>query len=83
MASERVRGYVLGAVAAASYGLNPLFALPMYAAGMGADSVLFYRYVLAVALLGAPVLVRRRAFAPRPRAAGPLVTAATRLPLPV
>lgn len=30
---------------------------------MGADSVLFYRYVLAVALLGALMLVRRRSFA--------------------
>lgn len=73
MASERVRGYVLGAVAAASYGLNPLFALPMYAAGMGADSVLFYRYVLAVALLGALMLVRRRSFALHRRDVVPLV----------
>ena len=30
MPSEKTRGYVLGAVAAASYGLNPLFALPLY-----------------------------------------------------
>ena len=37
MLSERTRGYVLGAIAAASYGLNPLFALPLYGAGMGAD----------------------------------------------
>lgn len=35
MISERSRGYVLGAVAAASYGLNPLFALPLYGAGLG------------------------------------------------
>ena len=41
MISERSRGYVLGAVAAASYGLNPLFALPLYEAGMEPDSVLF------------------------------------------
>ena len=68
-----MRGYVLGAVAAASYGLNPLFALPMYAAGMGADSVLFYRYVLAVALLGALMLVRRRSFALHRRDVVPLV----------
>lgn len=65
MLSERSRGYALGALAAASYGLNPLFALPMYAAGLGADSVLFYRYVLAVAMLGALMLVRHRSFALR------------------
>ena len=54
MASERSRGYVLGAVAAASYGLNPLFALPLYGAGMGVDSVLFFRYLLAVVMLAGP-----------------------------
>ena len=63
MASERSRGYVLGAIAAASYGLNPLFALPLYGAGMSPDSVLFYRYVLAVVMLGALMLFRRQSFA--------------------
>ena len=63
MLSERARGYVLGAVAAASYGLNPLFALPLYGAGLGPDSVLFYRYVLAIVMLGALMLVRRQSFA--------------------
>ena len=41
MTSEKMRGYLLGAIAAASYGLNPLFALPLYEAGVGVDSVLF------------------------------------------
>ncbi len=72
MLSERTRGYVLGAIAAASYGLNPLFALPLYGAGMGADSVLFYRYVLAVVMLGALMLVRRQSFAIRRRDILPL-----------
>ena len=63
MLSERTRGYVLGAIAAVSYGLNPLFALPLYGAGLGADSVLFYRYVLAVVMLGGLMLVRRQSFA--------------------
>ena len=63
MISERSRGYVLGAIAAASYGLNPLFALPLYGVGMSPDSVLFYRYVLAVVMLGALMLFRRQSFA--------------------
>lgn len=63
MISERSRGYVLGAIAAASYGLNPLFALPLYEVGMSPDSVLFYRYVLAVVMLGALMLFRRQSFA--------------------
>ena len=35
----KAKGYILGAVAAATYGMNPLFALPLYKAGMNPDSV--------------------------------------------
>ena len=31
---------------------NPLFTLPLYSAGMSVDSVLFYRYALAIVVLG-------------------------------
>ena len=37
--NDKVKGYLLGAIAAASYGMNPLFALPLYKAGMNPDSV--------------------------------------------
>lgn len=30
----KAKGYVLGAIAAATYGMNPLFALPLYKAGI-------------------------------------------------
>lgn len=49
---KRTIGIFNGALAAASYGTNPLFALPLYAAGIGVNSVLFYRYVLAVIIYG-------------------------------
>ena len=49
---RKFTGILLGAAAAASYGTNPLFALPLYAAGIGVNSVLFYRYLLAVILYG-------------------------------
>ena len=68
-----MRGYLLGAIAAASYGLNPLFALPLYEAGVGVDSVLFYRYLLAVVMMGALMLVRRQSFALARRDILPLV----------
>ena len=45
-------GYTAGILAAAFYGLNPLFALPLYADGMDAWSVLLFRYLLSVPLLG-------------------------------
>lgn len=43
-------GVLNGAIAAASYGTNPLFALPLYSGGIGVNSVLFYRYAFAVAI---------------------------------
>lgn len=59
----KVKGYIVGAVAAATYGLNPLFALPLYADGMAADTVLFYRYLFAVPLMGLMAAVRGRSLA--------------------
>lgn len=54
ISSEKKRriGLSYGAFAAASYGTNPLFALPLYAAGIGVNSVLFYRYAIALILYG-------------------------------
>ena len=49
--NNKVIGYLLGAVAAASYGTNPLFALPLYAKGFSPDSVLFFRYLFALPIL--------------------------------
>ncbi len=49
--NPKVTGAVYGAAAAACYGMNPLFTLPLYSANIGVNSVLCYRYVLAVILL--------------------------------
>lgn len=56
--SEKTKGYIVGSVAAATYGMNPLFALPLYADGMDANSVLLFRYLLAIPLMA--VLLRMR-----------------------
>lgn len=50
--NRRVKGILNGAIASASYGTNPLFALPLFATGIGINSVLFYRYALAVVIYG-------------------------------
>lgn len=52
----------MGAIAAATYGMNPLFALPLYSTGMNPDSVLFFRYLFAIPLLGIMLKVRGRSF---------------------
>lgn len=64
--NSKVKGYMLAAGAACAYGMNPLFALPLYSAGIGVDSVLLWRYLLAVPVIGALMLARGRRFG-RPR----------------
>ena len=61
------KGYILGAVAAISYGTNPLFAVPLYEMGLTVGSVLFYRYVLATLILGLVMLKRGDSFRLAPR----------------
>ena len=60
--NAKVKGYALGAIAAATYGMNPLFALPLYKAGMDPDSVLFFRYLFAIPLLAVMIKARGRNF---------------------
>ncbi len=59
MLSNKAKGFFIGAIAAASYGTNPLFALPLYKEGMNPDSVLFFRYLLAIPIMGIMLLCRR------------------------
>lgn len=60
--SHRTRGYVMGAISAITYGLNPLCALPLYDSGLSVSSVLFYRYATAVVLLAVLMWYRRESF---------------------
>lgn len=68
---RNIKGYTLGIVAAATYGLNPLFTLPLYADGMDASSVLLFRYltglpmILVIALIsGEGIAIKRNEFLP-------------------
>lgn len=72
MMNTTVKGYAYGAIAAASYGLNPLFTLPLYKAGLTPDSVLFYRYGLAVVMLGILMKLQKQSFTLRRKEVLPL-----------
>ena len=61
--NNKTKGFIYGAIAAASYGMNPLFALPLYAAGMSVDTVLFYRYFFATIVLGILMKMQHQSFA--------------------
>ena len=69
----KAKGYILGAVAAATYGMNPLFALPLYKAGMNPDSVLFFRYLFAIPVLGMMIVARGRSFKLKRKEVLPLI----------
>ena len=71
--NAKAKGYILGSIAAASYGMNPLFALPLYKAGMDPDSVLFFRYLFAIPLLGIMIKARGRSFKIQRKETYPLI----------
>ena len=60
--NTKTKGYILGTIAAATYGMNPLFALPLYKAGMNPESVLFFRYMTAIPILAVMIKARGRSF---------------------
>lgn len=72
--TPRLKGYLLGIIAAATYGMNPLFALPLYEAGMNPDSVLLLRYLVAIPILGLMLLWRGRNFRLKRRELPPIIS---------
>lgn len=60
--TKTVKGLILGAVAAVSYGTNPLFAVPLYAEGMDSGSVLVYRYSIAALILALMMIAGKQSF---------------------
>ena len=60
---NRFKGFFFGMLASASFGLIPLFTLPMMQEGLQADSILTYRMLLASALVAVLMLLRGVSFA--------------------
>lgn len=71
--STKAKGFICGAIAAATYGMNPLFTLPLYGEGMAVDSVLFYRYSFAILILGAMLKLQGQSLALKKNEILPLV----------
>lgn len=70
---DKIKGYTYGVIASVSYGLNPLFALPLYATGIEVDSVLFYRYMFAIVLLGIMMVCSGQSFTLKKKEIIPLI----------
>lgn len=60
--NNTVWGYIAGIATGVTYGLNPLFAVPLMKNGAEVDSILFFRYILSVIILGGWMLIRRESF---------------------
>ena len=63
MISDKLKGYICGAISGATYGMIPLFSVPVLNKGVGFDSLLFYRYLMAAAVMALIQLARRRSLA--------------------
>ncbi len=59
----RTKGLLCGSLAAATYGMNPLFALPLYADGLTAEAILLLRYLFGILSLAVMIRLRGRRFA--------------------
>lgn len=51
ISSNKYKGIAAGIIAAAAYGTNPLFGLPLMKAGMYPSSLLIYRFLMASSLI--------------------------------
>lgn len=60
LSKKALIGYPAGVITGVTYGLNPLFAIPLLQAGAAVESVLLFRYGVAAALLGLFLALMRR-----------------------
>jgi len=58
----KLRGYVLGIISAISYGLLPIFILPIKHAHFPLDVTLFYRFLFSALMIGGYLLYSKESF---------------------
>ena len=62
LSKNAIIGYPAGIITGITYGLNPLFAVPLMNNGATIESILFFRYSFAVVLLGAFLILTKQSF---------------------
>ncbi|MDY3070635.1 MAG: DMT family transporter [Parabacteroides sp.] len=62
LSKNAIIGYPAGIITGITYGLNPLFGVPLMKNGASVESILFFRYIIAVLLLGGFLLLSRQSF---------------------
>lgn len=59
---NRLKGIMWGILSGASFGLIPLFTLPLLESGLDIDSLLFYRFSVATLIIGLILIIRGENF---------------------
>ena len=62
LSKQAMIGYPAGIITGVTYGLNPLFAMPLMADGASIETILFFRYGLSVLLLGLFIWITKQTF---------------------
>ena len=62
LSKNAIIGYPAGIITGITYGLNPLFAVPLMKNGAAIESILFFRYFFAVLILGLFLILRKQSF---------------------
>lgn len=73
LSKNAIIGYPAGIITGITYGLNPLFAVPLMNNGASIESILFFRYTFAVVLLAAFLILTRQSFRITAQQAGVLL----------
>lgn len=60
---NNIKGLIYGVITAVTFGLIPLFTIPLMKQGMSLDSILFYRFLFATIALGIMLKVHKQSFA--------------------
>ena len=70
ISKNAIIGYPAGIITGVAYGLNPLFALPLMKEGASTESILFFRYIISVLLLGVFLFLSKQSFRINKKEAG-------------
>ena len=62
MNHSKLKGFLYGLATSVTFGLIPLFTLPLMGKGLTSDSILFYRFIAATLALGLMMVMKKESF---------------------
>ncbi len=62
MNNSKLKGFFYGLATSVTFGLIPLFTIPLMGKGLTSDSILFYRFIVATLALGLMMVMKKESF---------------------